>query len=425
MKKIFIFLFFVISALPAFSEAIKLKNGLIVNGSIIGRTEYVLKVQTSYGQISLNQREVEKIMPDLHRVLLKGGGEYIGTVVDLDDFNLTLNTDNGLINVDVAQISSMEIYDYEEAAKQKKYVENKIEQETQAAQEEDKKKAAAATNMGASGLSFDDDLEKVFPSKPQETETVKYIYKTHEDTPEQKKIDAEEQTLLNALSEAEKEQQKKEEAISFDQNKKRKTSKNYFAFHTGIDRTSLKVNISELGGTEDLNMSGIGASFGLNYMRKVSDSFWFGGGLAFSMLNKNSTRYDYSEALPPVAGEQRDVQVSGNTYDFNALFNYYLNPKDPLRFYLTGGAGVYSISIDKSYADFKQNSSGDWVWFAPTKRNKRTVCFSSNIGLGLEWAIDDINIGLETRFRYAPLKNELENSSKISALITLKASWFF
>jgi len=89
MKKILIFLFFTILTLPVFCEAIKLKNGLIINGSIIDRTEYILKVQTSYGIISLNQREVEKIMPDLHRVLLKGGGEYVGTVVDLDDFNLS------------------------------------------------------------------------------------------------------------------------------------------------------------------------------------------------------------------------------------------------------------------------------------------------------------------------------------------------
>ena len=131
MKKFFISLLALTFTIPVFCEAIKLKNGLIVNGSIIDRSEYILKVQTSYGLISLNQREIEKIMPDLHRVFLKGGGEYVGTVIDLDDFNLTLNTDSGLVNIDVAQITSMEIYDYEEAAKQKIYVETKIEQEVQ------------------------------------------------------------------------------------------------------------------------------------------------------------------------------------------------------------------------------------------------------------------------------------------------------
>ena len=50
---------------------------------------------------------------------------------------------------------------------------------------------------------------------------------------------------------------------------------------------------------------------------------------------------------------------------------------------------------------------------------------NGNIGIGLEWAIDDINIGLETRLKYMPLKNELSNSPKTSVLISLKTSWFF
>ncbi|MBQ2313000.1 MAG: hypothetical protein II183_02425, partial [Elusimicrobiaceae bacterium] len=280
MKKLFIFLFSLLFITPAFCEAIKLKNGLIINGSIVDRSEYILKVQTSYGVISLNQREIEKIMPDLHRVFLKGGGEYVGTVVDLDDFNLTLNTDNGLVNIDVAQITSMEIYDYEEAAKQKKYVENKIEQETQEkAQEENKtQKNATETTLGTSGLSFDEDLEKVFPSKPQETEEIKYIYKTHEDTPEQIKAAEEERAAAEALTPVEQEQKKKEEALSFDQNKKRKDGKNYFALNLGALNTKLNVDISDLGGPQDFEVAGTGVSFGLAYMRKLTKRFWYGGG---------------------------------------------------------------------------------------------------------------------------------------------------
>ena len=423
MKKFLICLIFIISALPAFCEAIKLKNGLIINGSIIDRTEYVLKVQTSYGQISLNQREIEKIMPDLHRVFLKGGGEYVGTVVDLDDFNLTLNTDNGLINIDVAQITSMEIYDYEEAAKQKKYVENKIEKETQSAQEEDKKKVAAATNMSTSGLSFDDDLEKVFPSKPQETETVKYVYKTHEDTQEQKKIAPDEQTLLDALNEVEREQRKKEEALSFNQNKKRKTSKNYFAIHAGVSKTNLQVDLSDFSGPSDFKVDGAGVYFGLNYMRKLTDRFWYGGGFAFGMLSKNNTQYGIN-ASPK---DLRDIEVTGQVYDLNALFNFYLNPKNPFRVYLTGGLGYTSLGISEEYNDYLEKTPGGgvWDWQTPHKTEKQFNVLSSNFGFGLEWAIDDINVGFETRFKYMPLKNELENSSKIGVILTLKTSWFF
>jgi len=419
MKKTFIFLFFVILALPAFSEAIKLKNGLIINGSIIDRTEYVMKVQTSYGLISLNQREVEKIMPDLHRVFLKGGGEYVGTVVDLDEFNLSLNTDNGLINIDVSQITSMEIYDYEEAAKQKKYVENKIEQETQAVQEEDKKKTVVESNMGASGLSFDDDLEKVFPSKPQETEAVKYVYKTHNDEEEEIKPAEEEK----ALTEAEKEQRIKEEALSFDQNKKRKTGINYFAVQAGLLATSLKVNLADLDGPEDLKVSGNSIYFGAAYMRKLTDRFWYGGGFAFGMLGRNDATYQNG----PDPRDLRDTEVTGEVYDLNALFNFYLNPKNPLRVYFTGGLGLNSVGISKSYTDCREDPSnpGTWNWGAIEKIDQSYTVFNGNIGIGLEWAIDDINIGFETRLKYMPLKSELSDSSKTSIIATLKTSWFF
>ena len=423
MKK-FLFLLFTLSfTAPVFCEAIKLKNGLIVNGSIIDRSEYVLKVQTTYGLISLNQREVEKIMPDLHRVFLKGGGEYVGTVVDLDDFNLTLNTDSGLVNIDVAQITSMEIYDYGEAAKQKKYVETKIENETQQkTQEEDKKQKAAATTLGTSGLSFDEDLEKVFPSKPQETEEIKYIYKTHEDTPEQIKAAAEEKAAEEALTPSEQEQKIKEEALSFDQNKKRKDGKNYFAVHLGLLNTKLNIDVSDLGAPEEFKMSGTGVSFGLAYMRKLTNHFWYGGGLSFGMLPKKSMRYDYGTN----PGEQRDVQISGQIYDLNALFNYYLNPQNPFRVYLTGGASVTSLGLDKSFADLVYNSgTSEFEWKSPQTQDTTQTVFGGNVGLGLEWTVQDINIGLETRLKYTTLKKELSNSPKTSVLITLKTSWFF
>lgn len=415
MKKIFIFLLALTFTAPVFCEAIKLKNGLIINGSIVDRSEYILKVQTSYGVISLNQREVDKIMPDLHRVFLKGGGEYVGTVVDLDDFNLTLNTDSGLVNIDVAQISSMEIYDYEEAAKQKKYVESKIEQETQEKAEEDKKQKAAATTMGASGLSFDEDLEKVFPSKPQETEGTKYIYKTHEDTPEQAKAAAEDKAASEALTPAEQEQKIKEEALSFDQNKKRKEGKNYFAAHIGMLNTKLNVDISDLYGPTDFEVSGSGVYFSVAYMRKLTNRFWYGGGLGFGMLPKKSTRYAYSTT-------QRDTQISGQIYDLNALFNFYLNPQNPLRVYLTGGASVTSVGIDRSYSDYIVSTD---TWGSPITEDRTQTTFGANAGLGLELAVDDVNIGLETRVKYATLKKDLSNSPKTSLLITLKASWFF
>ena len=166
--------FLSIFAVCSNAEAIRLKNGVIITGSIVGQTEYVLSVQTAHGTISINQREVDTIMPDLHRVLMKGGGEFVGTVLDLDQFNLSLKTDKGVVNLDVAQIASMEIYDYGEAEKQQKYVEKKIELEQEALKALPDSGVSAATaaeaaaggTLSTSGLAFDPDLEKAFPSKP-------------------------------------------------------------------------------------------------------------------------------------------------------------------------------------------------------------------------------------------------------------------
>ncbi len=150
-------------------------------------------------------------------------------------------------------------------------------------------------------------------------------------------------------------------------------------------------------------------------MRKLTNRFWWGGGFGFGMLPKKSTRYT-------VAGTDRDTQISGQIYDLNALFNFYLNPQNPVRVYLTGGVNITSLRIDKSYSDFNtvQNE-----WSSPITSDANQTAFGANAGLGLEWTIEDINIGLETRLKYATLKKELSNSPKTSVIITLKTSWFF
>ena len=187
--------------------------------------------------------------------------------------------------------------------------------------------------------------------------------------------------------------------------------------------SSLKVDLTELGGPTDFEVAGNNIGFGLAYMRKVTDRFWFGGGLSFGMFAKKDIIYAYG-ANP---GDQRDTEVTGQVYDLNALFNFYFNPKDPVRVYLTGGAGVNSIGLSKSYSDYLEDpaNSGQWRWNPIEKEDSSVTSFNGNVGLGLEWAIQDINIGLETRLKYMPLKKELSNSPKTSVLITLKASWFF
>ena len=189
----------------------------------------------------------------------------------------------------------------------------------------------------------------------------------------------------------------------------------YLAANIGILNTKLNVNISDLGGPDNFEVSGTGVAFGIAYMRKLTNRFWFGGGASFGMLPKKSVRYDYGTT-------QRDTQISGQIYDLNALFNFYINPQNPVRVYLTGSAGITSVGIDKSYSDYNTTTQ---TWGSAITKDTNQTVFGGNAGIGLEWTVQDINIGLETRVKYATLKKELSNSPKTSVLVTLKTSWFF
>ena len=41
----------------------------------------------------------------------------MGVIVDLDEFNLKLQTDDGIVNIDMPQIANIEVYDYDQAPK--------------------------------------------------------------------------------------------------------------------------------------------------------------------------------------------------------------------------------------------------------------------------------------------------------------------
>lgn len=412
------------------AEAIKLKNGTIINGSILDRSEYILRVQTAYGPISINQREIESIMPDLHRVLLKGGGEFVGTVVDLDEFNLSLNTDSGLVNIDVSEIASMEVYDYESAEKQHKYIAKKQEIEQAAKEEEEKKTEQAKADLSGAGagvvteqagkavssggLSFDDDLEKVFPSKPEVVEP-KITYKYHTNEAAKPEQEEEEKPVL---TEQEKRQEEQEEALVTAQIKKKDTGKNYFAVNVGAVVTNLKIDTSAYGGREE-SVNGGNVAFSVAYMRKLTSRLWLGGSIGYGMLAKKDFEYDLN------ATDKMHIETSGQMYDINLLANFYLNTKSALRFYLTGGTGYTSASEELSPSEYKDVGSGVWSWVTKETNSVSSGNINAVFGIGAEYAVDDINLGLEVKGKYFAFKDELENSSKLSVYATLKASWFF
>ena len=412
MKKTFLFLILTFIPFLLNAEAIKLKNGLIINGSIIGQTEYVLNIKTSYGTIAVNQREVEKIMPDLHRIILKGGGEFIGNIVDMDEFNLSLNTDNGLVNIDVPQISSMEIYDYNEAEKQKNYVQTKHELEEQAAQalaqktghasqlEEAKVKAAAGSSISESGLEFDSDLEKLFPSKPV-VEAPKDVYVRFDNKNNKENKEEEKQ------EEPKKEEKKIDETS---QEFKKDYSKNNFEVFLGYQNLPLKLDLTEHGLSEKENISSSNIAFGISYLRKMNKRLWLGGALTMGMLSKHNFEPD----------TETKIETSGQVYNIDLKANYYLNPASITRFYLQGGAGLNSVNVSKNSSTLV---SGNWV------QNDTQEISSSNIsalfGFGVERSIDDLNLGLEVKGRYSAYSSKLKESGNLSFLVAAKINWFF
>ena len=410
MKQKLLFLLFLISPLLINGEAIKLKNGLIINGSIVGQTEYILNVKTSYGTIAINQREVEKIMPDLHRVILKGGGEFIGNIVDMDEFTLSLNTDNGLVNIDVPQISSMEIYDYNEAEKQKKYIETKHELEEQAAKELNQKnaqasdleqaqvKAAAGSSISSSGLEFDSDLEKLFPSKPiVEKPKDVYIRFDNKNTTEKEQEKEEEIKETNKVDET-------------SQAFKKDFSKNNFEVFLGYQNLPLKLDLTENGLSDKEDISSSNIAFGISYSRKMSSRLWLGADLGMAMLSKHNFEPNTTT----------HIETSGQSYNIDLKANYYLNPKSLTRLYLQGGAGVSSTSVNKNINTF---NGTDWI-----QEDTKTIS-STNVsalfGLGIERSIADLNLGLEFKGRYNTYSGKLKESDNLSFMVAAKINWYF
>ena len=411
MKRHLLFFLLILLPLLAGAEAIKLKNGLIINGSIVGQTEYILNLKTSYGMIAVNQREVEKIMPDLHRIILKGGGEFVGNIVDMDEFTLSLNTDNGLINIDVPQISSMEIYDYNEAEKQKKYIQNKQELEEQAARELAQKnaqaseleqaqvKAAAGSSVSQTGLEFDADLEKLFPSKPV-VEAPKEVYIRYDNK--------------NIKEEAENTETPKPEPKKIDENSqefKKDFSKNNFEVFLGYQNLPLKLNLTKKGFGPRENISSSNIAFGISYLRKINSNLWLGADMGMGMLSK----HNFQNATDK-------IETSGQVYNIDLKTNYFLNPKDNTRFYLQAGTGFISVNVNENIDTFNTEDS---TWRQEETKTVSSSNISALFGAGVEKSIEDLNLGLEFKGRYSAYSGKLKESSKLSFVIAAKINWYF
>ena len=437
---------FVVSLLAAgvSAETLKMKDGTLISGSILSQTEYTLNLATSYGNITLNQREIEQILPDKHRLILKGGSQLIGIILDMDEFNLKLQTDDGtVVNVDVPQVVSIEAYDYDRGQNaQQEFVQHKIEQQQAAA-------AAVASGTGATaasgaprtveaagGLTFDSDINQVFDAQKAT------VVNGQVQTPQAQAIQAaprplsdEEAFLKNVKTGAISQQEYAAKAKEDLQAKKptqptkkaapvkhiEKNYSKYFALQAGampLDlQASGKISLGSIGpldlGDDKLDVGGTSVAISSKFLWRVKESnFWLGPTISFANISKNKfSRADASGSI--------EATSDGTLLSLGAAANYYLNPKSRFMCYLTAAAQYEMLSLDyngsvtigESTSYFNESISSNGP--------------SGSVGIGLETWVDDLMIGLEVRQVFAPRKDELKKSSASNTVIQAQLSWKF
>ena len=451
----------------SFAETVKLKDGTFISGSIISQDEYTLNMSTAYGPVVLNQREVESIMPDQHRIFLKGGTQLVGVILDLDEFNMVLQTSDGIVNIDMPQIVSVEIYDYDQgnAAQQAVAVNQARQQAALAAQA-----AAAAASTAAApaisapaanaasatpaapvqavgGLTFDADIEKVFDVKKPEivngqVQTVKEI--SAAEIRAQRAQMSDEEAFLKGVNKPKNEEEiiaktaeaarsGKLEAIKKAEAKraarpKDSNSNKYFAITVGAQMNDLKLDNSSRPGFENTSpydIGGTGIRAEAAFMWRVkSSNLWVGPALAIANIPKTSfddkdpiikEKNDQAEAaqmpLPYPPGSDLSAETSGQVIDALLKANYYFNPDDLFSVYATASAGYRMLSLN-----YRGVIEGDSL---------SSNGFAGSVGLGVETHFDDMMLGLEVQEFFSPYSGDFKDSSSANLAASLKFSWKF
>ena len=435
MKKITLLFLFCAAAANLFAETLKMKDGTLISGSILSQTEYTLNLATSYGNITLNQREIEQILPDKHRLILNGGTQLVGVILDMDEFNLKLQTDDGsVVNVDMPQIVSIEAYDYDRGQNaQQEFVEKKIEQEHQA--QEAASAAQTAKTAGqvtaAGGLAFDSDIDQVFDAKKAtvvngQVQTPSAQVQTAAPRP----LSDEEAFLKNVKAGNISQQEYAEAAKQTLSAKKQsqpasaaptkrieKNFSKYFAVQVGAMPLDLKIaNQLSVGSTQidlgdtPLDVGGTSIAVSSKFLWRVKEShLWLGPTLSFASIAGN----DFS--LTDGANTY-ETSSSGSVLSLGAAANYYLTPKSRVALYLTTALQYEMLSLN--YHGMKNDD-------APFSESLSSNGPSGSVGIGAETWVDDLMIGLEVRQVFAPRKDELKKSASSNTVIQAQLSWKF
>ena len=443
-KSVFAVLCLLCLACAVQAETIKMKSGEFISGSILSQTEYTLNLATSFGTITLNQREIEQILPDKHRIILKGGTQLVGVILDLDEFNLKLQTDDGAtVNVDMPQIVSIEAYDYDRGQNaQKEFVEKT--QQVQQAKEEAKQAAAAkgATPVveAAGGLTFDSDIDQVFAAQKATVVNGSVVTPSATVTQAAPKLLTDEEAFIKGVktgavsqtdfAKAAKEELNKKKVVqpavkTADKPREKDFSK-YFAIQAGAMPLDLKLDNSARDGydaqDDSIDVGGTSAAVSSKFLWRVKESnLWAGPVLGIANI-ANASFADKDPAVQAAnaadmsAGREPSypdptVRTSGQILTLGATANYYLNPNSRFVFYVTASAMYEMLTLN--YRGEMQSNS--------IKSNG----FAGGAGVGVETWVDDIMLGLEARQIFAPRSGELKNSAASNTVIQAQFSWKF
>lgn len=453
MKRSLTLLFSLLLFSLSYAETIQLKDGTFVSGSVTSQTEYTINLTTSYGPVVLNQREVQAILPDKHRVYLKGGTQLVGVILDLDEFNMKLQTDEGVVNIDMPQIVSVEVYDYEQGDAAQKTIEQKQAEQKAAAEAQAASEAAlAAAAAGASasaaqtdgGLSFDSDIEKVFDVKKPEivngqVQTVQEISAAEIRARRAAAMSDEEAFLKGVAPQkadeaaiaqtAEAARSGKLEKIKKAEAKKAKRPKDgnsdkYFAITVGGQTNDLKLNNTGRAGfenTDNYDVGGTAVRAEAAFMWRLKGSnFWLGPAVAIANIS-NSSFTDLDPAV--IEGNKKsmeehgylaydpDVTTSGQMIDLMLKANYYFNPDSLFSLYVTASGGYRMLSLN-----YRGGIQGETV---------DSNLFIGSAGIGVETHIDDLMLGLEVQEFFSPYSGDFKDSSSANTVASVKFSWKF
>ena len=437
MKRISIALCYILVAMCASAETIKMKDGNLITGSIVSQTEYVLNLTTSFGTITLNQKEIEEILPDKHRIILKGGSQLVGQIIDLDEFNLKLKTDDGAtVNIDMPQIVSVETYDYDRGENAQKEFVEKTQQQEAARKEHQAAVAAGTASAGvaaAGGLTFDNDIDQVFDT--QKAQVVNGQVVTHTAAPTSTaapQVLTEEEAFVRgvktgAVSQQEYATAAKEELSAKKEKVKQPAKKpaiqhneaetrKYFSIQAGVMPLDLKLDNSKRAGynpDDEYDVGGSSVAVSGKFLWRIKGSrFWLGPELGIGSIGNNSfADKDPNVVAHPEIYPDPTVKTSGQILRAGATAHFYLTPKSRFAFYLTGSALYEMLSLNYRGEEQSERISSNG--------------FAGAAGLGVETWIDDLMLGVEVRDVFAQRTKELKNSSGNNLLIQAQLSWKF